>query len=410
MSNPSAKVEEKPTTPFVFPAMNATLRTYFLQQNGFTHDPFETPVAEQELERLWQIFYSYYTPFSGPINLLQELRQSTHAFVFGAPGQGKSTLRLTLEAECRTVLDGTLAVTYPMGEDILAPLSIEQHGSRLTRALARDLLVSVLEQFNPLNPAPNAKQIEALKSLLVLGGRSLARWLDILTSTLCEADALWGLSRYWPHVGKAPVRYVENSPALQALLENLKPGPKDWSETLSSWETFWHGLEVAYEWGFKRVLVLVDGVDSRERTQETMLALLEPLLQQLSIAEEKRLFFKFFLPTELKETFELRCRDLYPHPIFSIMLMWDIDSLRHLLVQRLRAAAPSRRYASLDNLAENGLALEQKVLQAAAGSPRRLLKIVSTLIDVHLLHQPQVPLFTCQDWERTLNILQEDLP
>lgn len=390
--------------------MRAALRSDFLQRHGFNHDPFETPVAEQELERLWQIFYSYYTPFSGPANLLQELRQSSHASVFGTPGQGKSTLRLTLEAECRTVLDGTLAVTYLIGEDILKPLSLDEHGARLTLALARDLLVAILEQFNPLNPPPSVEQIKALQTLLVLGGPLLARWLDILTSPLVEADSLWGLSRYWPHVGKAPVRYVENSPALQILLKNLKSSPRDWSGRLATWETFWQGLEVGQAWGFKRILVLVDGVDSRNRTKEIMLALLEPLLQQLAAAEEKHLFFKFFLPANLKELFESRCSSLYPHHIFCIMMRWDIESLRRLLVQRLRAAAPNRRYTSFNHLAEKGLDLEQNVLQAAAGSPRRLLNIVNTLIDVHLLNQPQAPLFIRQDWEETLKILQEDLP
>lgn len=389
---------------------NPATRTRFLQSLGFTHDPFETPIAEQELRRLNQFFYDYYTPFYSPIHkdLLKTLRASQHGFIYGAPGQGKSTLRLTLEADCRTVFDGTLPVNYLMGEDITRPLTPQEHGERLTQALAINLTLSVIEQFNPLDPFSSPTQIESLKTVLRAGGRALSRFLDALTSETVETDSLWGIGHYWQYLGKAPVKYIETSPALQALLQQLKQAFLAKTGDSAGWETFWEGVKTAQEWGFKQVFVLVDGVDSRERDVETMLALLKPLLENLPYAEDRHLFFKFFLPTEIKAPTEQALKGLYPHPFFSIMIKWDEESLHRLLVQRLRAAASSQRvpYPSLDSLAVPGLDLEHKVICAAEGSPRRLLQIINTLIDVHLLHRPEEHFFNAADWEHALHVLE----
>ena len=142
-------------------------RQRFINQIGLFHDPFETPVAEQEVGRVHDVFYSYYSPPAsfypqGELSL-KNLRHPHHAFVFGNPGSGKSTLRLTLEADCRTVLDNTLTITNILGEDIENPPSFESHGVRLSRALAIDLTLSIIERFNPLDASPNKKQIRALQ-------------------------------------------------------------------------------------------------------------------------------------------------------------------------------------------------------------------------------------------------------
>jgi len=141
------------------------IRGNFIKKIGLNHDPFETPVAEQELTRVQDRFYSYFsTPLmsSSQEGLLRRLRKPQSSFVFGEPGSGKSTLRLTLEADCRTVLDGTLAINHALGEDIKRPLSYEEHGARLARALTVDLTLAIIEQFSPLHP-PTSNQIESLK-------------------------------------------------------------------------------------------------------------------------------------------------------------------------------------------------------------------------------------------------------
>jgi hypothetical protein len=67
----------------------------------------------------------------------------------------------------------------------------------------------------------------------------------------------------------------------------------------------------------------------------------------------------------------------------------------------LRAARPASGppYTGLDNLATAGLNLDAKVIQAAEGSPRRLLRIISDLIDIHVRRAPDSPLLSQEDWE-----------
>lgn len=388
--------------------MGKNPRLRFIQYFGLTHDPFETPVAEQELARIQDVFYTYYSPPASQEELLSRLRTSSHAFIFGVPGSGKSTLRLMLDADCRTVLDGTLPITYLLGEDIQRPLTAQEHGERLARALAVDLTLAVLEQFNPLKPFPTSEQIQSLREQVQVGGRPLKRLLRTLLRKIRgeeQADSTWGLSKDWHIIGKAPVKYVSASAQLGELVTALLEETPA-SAAPRGWEMFWQGLETARLWNFSRFLLLVDEVDARQRETDEMTALIAPLLEALPQMETRQVWGKFFLPPELKETVRplLKTRyhkDLNSPSVFSIMIEWDEKALQQLLTQRLRAARPalSPPYAGLDNLARAGVNLEAKVIQAAQGSPRRLLKTISDLIDIHVHRTPDSPLLSQEDWE-----------
>lgn len=394
-------------------------RGIFIKSLGLNHDPFETPVAEQELARVQDVFYSYYSPPSPPSaqeELIKSLHRPQHAFVFGLPGSGKSALRLTLDADCRTVLDGTLAITYILGEDLDQPMSLEEHGARLARALTIDLTLAIIEQFNPLNPSPTEKQIRALQRQIQIGGRQLQRLLRILLEKLepldqAALDPIWGISRDWKNIGKAPVKYVGGSEELGILLKKLLLPTK--AEKVAGWDAFWQGLIAAREWGFTRFLVLIDGVDTEQRTAEAMMTLITPLFEVLRQIETGEVFLKFFLPLELNENVRtyLRShyRDLYSTAFFPI-IEWDDKTLRQLLAQRFRAASPRSgpRYTGLDSLATPNLNLDENVIRAAGRSPRRLLSIISDLIDVHTDRDPDSLKFSVEDWEKCQRKLEED--
>ncbi|MGQ9832819.1 MAG: ATP-binding cassette domain-containing protein [Candidatus Villigracilaceae bacterium] len=383
-------------------------RLRFLESFGFNHDPFETPVAEQELTRVQEIFYLYYSHPASQKDHLSILRASQHTFIFGVPGSGKSTLRLMLDADCRTVLDGSLPITYLLGEDVERPLSGQEHGERLARAFAIDLTLAILEQFNPLNPPPTLEQIHSLQQQVQVGGRPLGRLLQKILSKIRgeeEVNPTWGLSKDWHMIGKAPIKYISSSPQLEQLITALLTEPAP-SPAPAGWETFWRGLETARLWHFTRFFLLLDGVDARRREADEMTALIAPLLETLPQMEAQQVWGKFFLPPELKEKIHPILRNYYPKglntpPLSSIMMKWDENALRRLLMQRLRAARPASGmpYTGLDNLATAGLNLDAKVIRAAEGSPRRLLSIVSDLIDVHVRRAPDSPFLSQEDWE-----------
>jgi hypothetical protein len=380
----------------------------YFEKFGLSHDPFGTPVAEQELKRVGDIFYKYFTPpHAGASHKdldLQILRKRQNGFIFGSPGSGKSTLRLALEADCRTVLDGTLTITYDLGEDFKESLSQDEHAWRLSRALAIDLLIQVIEQFNPSNPFPDAEQIQALQGLIQQGGgrvRRLIRRLLEHKQVVEEANtATTNLSIYWPMLGKVPVRYVPASKELFKLLELLLPEAQ--IAPTPGWNNFWSGLKVAQMWGFQQTFILVDGVDARDRSPKTMFSLISPLLAILPYAQHHELFFKFFLPSELEKVVQEsigRLSSLLLSESFFSIMNWDKKTLQQILAQRFRSAGI--RSTGLDALAEAGLDLDTKVIEASKGSPRLMLQIVHALFQTHMIYNPDTPILRRQDWEET---------
>lgn len=377
-------------------------RLTFLKSIGLANDPFATPVAEQELkiEEIPPRFYSYFTSpaFANlPQNqdVFQILRAAHHAFIYGAPGAGKTTLRLMLEADCRTRLDHTLVVTYNLGEDITQPLSAEQHWKRLARTFAIDLFVQIVERFDPsLETTPEQKN--ALRQIMLLSECHLQRLVDRILENP-QPDSLAGLGVYWSLVNRPAVRYVASSKHLLDLLQSAKPEfpcppPLDGIQLVHS------GWEMAKLWGFKRTIVLVDGVDARQRTVEWMMALIEPLVQSLEHWSERDLFFKFFLTTELEKPLHASLADLHLKYIRD-RIVWDKDSLHDLLRERFRVAGS--RKVDFSDVAGEGLEdkLDDLILESAQGSPRRMLQIISALIDAHIARAPQEDKFTILDWE-----------
>jgi hypothetical protein len=167
-------------------------------------------------------------------------------------------------------------------------------------------------------------------------------------------------------------------------------------------------------WGFRRAFVLVDGVDNLFRENEKMVQLLWPLIDQFDLAFQKKLFFKLFLPLELRKDLNETIKSVLPdrlnYALFDATIHWTPNALRQLLIQRFRAAG-SQVISNLDMLADDEFAggLENLVITAAQGSPRRLLMIVSALIDEHIARKPGGMKFKRLDLKRALEIVKLQL-
>ncbi|MBI5303746.1 MAG: hypothetical protein HY868_16540 [Chloroflexi bacterium] len=389
-------------------------RQTYLNTIGLQLDPFATPVAEQEISSVPTPadLFSYYTPSPlSPLlenkNTFQTLRTARHIFVYGDPGSGKTTLRLAVEADCRTELDESLAVTYELSDDIPLPLTEKDHWRRLAKALAIDLFIQIAEQFNPLETSPTQEQIRALGQQILVGERHLQRLIrQILDQPAPNKPR--GIASYWTSIGKSPVRYVAPSHQLLELVQLAQSSASN-SSMATGIDLLQEGLDAARLWGFKRVLVLTDGVDARERKPDAMLALLLPLLDNLENWTDKPVYFKFFLPLELESVVTKHLLKL-PDAPFRTIIKWKDEFLLQLVVQRFRSAGS--RYTSFDQLAGDGLKgnLDALILRSSNGSPRRMLRIISSLIDTHATDAPHEPKFTKLDWNRMRQDWQYELP
>lgn len=413
------EVPAKPVT-----IRSLTPRQAYLAQLGLDGDPFALPVAEQELAfsafsaaetaeraaRGTPVAFSYayffpppiYTPDQKP--LIKALRAFQPAFIYGRPGDGKTTLRLILSAEARRTPDHTLIVTYPLDEDLAGPLTLEEHWQRLAGALAIDLFVQIVEQFNPLDPPPSLEKIHHLREVLRLGGAPVRRLAQRLLDEP-ETSAPLGFARLWPMVKRPAVRYVARPPALMDLLKRamlMSAGLVSPPRERAAWL---NGLMAARAWGFQRVFVLTDGVDARHRAVPEMLALVRPLLDQLAEWSTRQVAGKFFLPVELEGPV---ARYLAVHPTqlpvpaFSATMSWDDEALRGLL--RRRFEAHGSRQLGFDDLAGPDLEgrLDEALLRSAERNPRRLLLTVSALLNAHLERDPagHDPFIRLADWKK----------
>ncbi|NPA74815.1 MAG: hypothetical protein GXO25_01880 [Euryarchaeota archaeon] len=408
-------------------------REDLLKSWKLTIDPFQTPVAEQEVDRVGPQFYEYYTP---PIlkacslvedenigiqqdsqDSLQALKSDQHAFVFAPPGSGKTTLRLTLEADCRMIPDGTLAITYKLGRNEQASVSPKSHsvdhGYRLAQALASDLVLTIIEQFDFLSlSSPTERQIQDIRKLIYIGGRRLRRVLRNMQERMQQEDSwrdtAWGLSSDWVAIGKMPVQYVGGNPRLQeflaAILQDL---PEDEHAREPSWEAFWEGIQIARTWGFQRFFVLVDEVDDRVKSVEEMGALIMPLLKKAENLGKERIFYKMFLPLEMQnwmKTAFCSQQTLLCSQSYCSIIEWSEDALRALLAQRFQAAG-AKRYISLNAFVEDASwDLEGAMIKAAkqgeGGTPRKLLALVNAIIDAHVENEPVNRFLSREDWSK----------
>lgn len=397
-------------------AHHTSRQVYLLETLKLSHDPFATPVAEQELHRRGQSthFFSYYTdpaPAAAGWPLRDALQESRSAFVFGPPGSGKTTLRYTLEADCRAQSRRTLVVSYELSHHIPKPLTPDEHWRQLAEELAVDLFIQVIEQFNALNTPPTEAQRHAWRDQMA---RVWPRLQRVARLILDETDLKGGLESFWRMLGRPAISYIEPSTQLRELLHSCLPlDNAEITRPETGEEALLTGLHAARLWGFRQMFVLVDGVDASHRDTEYMVALVEPLLKTLASWHSQSIFFKFFLPVELQEAMPARLGaplGRLPFSPFETIMTWSDDALQQLLAQRFRSAGSYR--TGFDELADTRLAgqLDGALVQAASGSPRRLLQVVNSLIDAHAGRDPRQLQIEQNDWNQMRKHWRYDPP
>lgn len=393
-------------------------REQFLKVLGLEFDPFQLPVSEQELaftnrpqsigdNRSLQYFVPPTQLSIGGDSLLQALRQTGLGLIYGEYGMGKTSLRLAVEARCRREPDGTLVTSYLFGPSARRGMSFAEHRRLLAKEMAIDAFVQILEQFQPGTTALTPGRVRAMASLITAGGPHLKRLATRIAydPVLEDGD---GLEVYWHFVKRFAVRHVDPHDKLRELLkQSLEVREAPGNTFTNDWNRC---VDAVKSWGFDRIFVLVDGIDNRQSSPEQMLALLMPLLRKVPTLAEQSISLKLFLPLVLKESLD-QFQSNQPEQfddihVFGVVLGWNREALRRLWEARFRAGG-SRR-VGLDDLASKDFdqSLDELIFNAAQGSPRRLLQLINTLIDVYVSRRYLPGLFeeliTPDDWEQTL--------
>ena len=406
------------------------LRKQFLSKLNFKWDSFIVPVTEQEF------FYAnttnpdtltspnfaasnlaYFVPpnssTQGRRPMLHTLHKRQSTFVYGRPGDGKTSLRLAFEAQCRNMKDPSMTVFYELGRELDNEDAVTAHWQRISRQFAIDLFIQVLERYQPEFDDVSNSQIHALGMQLYYGGRPLRRLAQRITEELEPVEAL-GLSALWPSVGRIGVRYLGQSTGLVDLLHKAVASSVEMSKQgepplAAYWQNLQAQIEAARLWGFDNIYILVDGVDNWQRESDEMLQLIMPLLQHVPIFMKDNVYFKFFLPVtqnfpELVANF-WQGDEAVSVPADSLTLSWDVQSLKVVLERRFKVVGSRRK--GFNDFADNTFEqpLDDLLLQEADGSPRQLLNLASALInEMALMNKDlpddQLPSITPQTWQQ----------
>ena len=430
-------------------------RRQFLRDIGFKWDPFAQPTAEQEYSFVdrdtLQVYPAIESPplsprpgdipgvsagnyYVDPLynsrregSVFDELRAPGHALIYGAPGAGKSTLRLAVDADVRAFPDQTLVVTYEPGRAVESEIdeAMEVAGSApaarraaerdahlrlLAAALAVDLFIQIIEQFNYRQKPPTAAQNRAFCFVVRVIEPRLQPVLERLMRGEDKPD-LWGFAWLWRRLDRPIVRPVARTPFMQAWFKTLRRRQKRALEPTpdSAPELWQRALDAARLWNFTHVYLMLDGLDTHWRDADRMFGLLDPLLRLMPLFAEQSVSLKCFLPPELKTRVEaaLPGYGVALVEVRAIELKWQPERLRRMLGERFRAGGARR--LGIADLMERDMreGIDDRLIEAAQGSPRRLLLILHELIEAHVARGRLEEPITRPEWRRALAVAEQ---
>jgi hypothetical protein len=361
----------------------------WLTQVGFVNgNPFATVNAEQEGAFLPEYFVD-----TGHYSLILGDPQAPRStLVFAPRGCGKTAYRVMLERGCypHSSQTGALAVTHTSFDRLfeVAEGSVrERLNAHVSAIVQKGLhgLVSTLSLHAHL-----AERVDALR------GMKLRALLQGYAPELLTPPAVWQALRLADPGFDASWERFERSFVSGRLTPVLVKSEGDHRPTLTWWVQVISGTKSTHaypssafddfvgfvglvrELGIAGLYVTVDRLDELPETVDRPDAVAElvlPLISHLPLMETEGVGFKFFLPMGtlnlLQESPRARLDRLPVHAI-----RWSDDLLAQMLEKRL-VTFSAGNVRSLDQLASTQLAdsIESELVQAANGSPRRLLRL-----------------------------------
>ncbi len=362
--------------------MGKTTLECWLETFGFRDNPFSSQEAgSEDPDRLNKYFVA--PPYFDEILGSASAPQTT--LIFAPRGCGKTAQRVMMDYNCRNNLTrgSILSVPYTDFSQVMDHREVNRDPFRIT---SRHHAVEILKQAMLALAGFLAQSPIALKvfSLLPDLDRIYLSWFvstysDYLTfdqiNTLSNAEILSLDSAFSSSIGF--LRDKERVPArmIQALEARKEAPPAQLFNDLS---------RLLASLGFEAIYILVDRVDEFQETAAdptATVALIEPLLADLTLMELPRLAFKFFLPLEMEDA--IRARPAVRLDRLSCRhLEWTDDSLLEVLRKRLEVFG---NLPSLDAVCVPELRgrVEREMVEMARGSPRHLIRLAGLLLSEH---------------------------
>jgi len=402
---------------------------YLLGTLRLEHDPFSAPTAptaelELQINPEDSPFFSYFIdpPYqpAGDLaaeSLLDRLQAPQPSCVYGQAGTGKTAVKTMLDALCRAMPERTLTVSLGLGKGESLQLDEPLLWQRLTSALAIDLFVQVMEQFNSLQTVLDAADVQEIGRFWQ---QHIPQFRRTLRRELLRAEAdVTDVSTWWRVWDRPVVRYTPLTPERKAFIEALVEVEGETASTYSREQAvsnnivingrsqFQQGLAWIQKCRYKRLYLLIDIPGGTHPGELDIAELLHFLFDLTDYSLP--IYYKLFFP----QTFQADAEYIFAEAnmtleMFTAVLNWkQPEALQNLLANRFRTAGSWIQ--NLNTIIEEPVVNQiNKLLQPDAHrSPRFLLQTISRLIDSHANHAPDVFLITLADWQRMLQRWQE---
>jgi hypothetical protein len=421
-----------------------TNRERYLQGTlKLNHDPFLNPTAEKEVQIKPEDspFFSYFaeTPYivNAPYRkddtlLLDKLKEPGTAVVYGEAGSGKTTLKYMLEWLCREIPERTLIVSYNLGKGEPLNPDINARWNKLAEAIAIDLFIQALEQFDTVRPDKDPAFIRAFGLYWqqhiphfqrTIDVRLAQYRLDEARSKQKQADALkkqaarkraphtqatepgvfvgvsGDISKWWWVWDRPGVRYTSLSPDMQLFLRDVLTVKDENAAKKSGRDAVIQGLELVNYLNYEQMFLVIDVVGATNEEDLDIEALLDFLVQldTLGFPVEYKLFLPVAFETAVTRFFA--AKGLTP-PRFSAIIKWhNPEAFNKLISNRLQRA--SKWIRKLDTFMNPEVAAQfNNIIEEDGRTPRQLLQTISHLIDAHARRAAEHYEITPEDWEQ----------
>lgn len=359
-------------------------RERLIKAMGLAYDPFSSGVSERDLAPDFGSIYVDTLP-----GLLDSLIYPETSCLLADYGMGKTATRYALEYFLRLArTPTTLCVSYSPSLEALAASQdnlLQAHLDAIAAELRIDLMVQYIERLPE-------RQAERDGDSGYLTSRAISRQAPLLPghflrSLRAASDLEQAEGSFWRPL-RPVVRHVAPTPAWRSLLDQIVRAaraavqPASWEETVFD----------AASLGFSQIFILVDAIDNGGFEADAYLEVVRPLLAVASELERHAIYLKLFLPREIRFAIEAvrnstRQSLTLPRMVATIDKI-SIPDLDRILSDRLEAARTSEAsFASLDWFGQElGESVQGRLVEAACGSPRRLIELASALIDFHSLN------------------------
>lgn len=351
----------------------------WLEVQGFERNPFEYYEADRE-----ELLASYFVEPEWFEALRGDPRQPASAVLFAPRGHGKTSQRLQIARLCGLEAQPP-ALVVQITEYKWLP-------EDLTRLTARDYLRYVADracrqlwEHCQRNPEFHRRFHEQPYALLRL--HALRYW---------AAPPAYRLRLPEPALDPETVAELARTFRLPAANGDAHALVEQFArhyEGLSDSDLQSELLELARIGGFVSLYILLDRTDEDQWTvhnPEMVLARLQPLISDLPVLEHPGYAFKFFLPDTLQSLFaERRVGRVGERPP-SYLLRWRDHDLLAMLARRLQTYSQpagrvtrAARVNRFQDLCEPGGNADDRLVRAAAGSPRRMIQLARELVEHH---------------------------